>query len=62
MGKIVESYKEDQEIKDIISKIFLQPTGLQEYYLKQGLLEYRGKWVLGGFGNLKKSSVWRTSQ
>lgn len=52
--QIEESYEGDEEIQDLISKLVVDKSGPQEYYLKQGLLMFRGKWVIGSKGDLRK--------
>lgn len=54
MEQIVHSYEEDKEIGGIIAEVSVDKTGPQEYYLHQGLLQFRGKWVVGCSGNLRR--------
>lgn len=52
--QIEECYKGDMERQNLITELEIDKTGPQEYYLKQGLLMHRGKWVLGSNGELRK--------
>lgn len=52
--QIGESYDGDPEMQTLIAATTLDQSGPQEYYMRQGLLMYRGKWVLGNTGNLRR--------
>lgn len=54
MSQIEESYEGDTEIQDILTAVTVDKVGPQEYYMRQGLLMYRGKWILGKGGGLRK--------
>lgn len=43
MEQIVESYIEDQEIKELITAASMKQTGPLEYYLHEGLLQFISK-------------------
>lgn len=53
MEQIGGSYEGDQKVKDVITEISLNKWGPQEYYFVQGLLQYKGKWVIGANGDLR---------
>lgn len=56
MEQIEESYVGDSEVGKLITEAAIDKQGPQEYCLQQGLLQYRGKWVLGSTGNLRKQN------
>lgn len=53
MEQIGESYIGDQELQEIITEVFINKWGPQQYYLQQGLLKYQGRWVIGSTGELR---------
>lgn len=54
MEQIIASYEGDKELDIIITERAVVKEGPQEYYLSQGLLQYRGKWVIGSTGGLRR--------
>lgn len=52
--QIAENYVNDPEIQELIVAATVDQSGPHEYYMRQGLLMYRGKWVVGNSGNLRK--------
>ena len=54
MSQIENSYEGDSEIQEIVAAITVDKGGPQEYYFRQGLLMFRGKWVLGSKGDLRQ--------
>lgn len=54
MEQIIASYEGDKELDIIITERAVVKEGPQEYYLSQGLLQYRGKWVIGRTGGLRR--------
>lgn len=54
MEQIGESYVDDELMQKLISEYTIIQKGPQEYYMRQGLLQYRGKWVIGATGDLRR--------
>lgn len=54
MEQIISSYEGDTDVEEIITKEAIDTSGPQEYYLNQGLLQFRGKWVLGRKNGLRR--------
>lgn len=54
MEKISYSYANDTNLQQLITEVTISKDGPQEYYMQQGLLRYRGKWVIGATGELRK--------
>lgn len=53
MEQLLASYEGDEDLKEIISEAVITKAGPQQYYLINGLLQFRGKWVIGK-GDLRK--------
>lgn len=51
MEQLIHSYEGDSEVEGIMDATVVDQTRPQEYYLQQGLLQYRGKWVVKKSGN-----------
>lgn len=54
MEQIIATYEGDKELDLIITERTVMKEGPQKYYLNQGLLQYRGKWVIGCVGGLRR--------
>lgn len=54
MEQIQESYVGDEDLQQIIVATSIMKGGPQEYYMCQGLLQYKGKWVIGKNGTLRR--------
>lgn len=54
MEQIGESYVGYELIQGLIAEYTVNKEGPQEYYMRQGLLQHRGKWVIGFTGGLRK--------
>lgn len=54
MEQIITSYEGDAEVQQLITEFTVTKHGPQEYYMQQGLLKYKRKWVTGATGELRK--------
>lgn len=54
MEEISRSYEGDQEIQDLMTEALVTKAGPQQYYVVQGMLQFKGKWVIGQAGGLRK--------
>lgn len=54
MEQIEGSYEGDEEIQNIITELTVDKSGPKEYHMRKGLLLYKGKWVIGGNGGLRR--------
>lgn len=52
--QIIESYEGDEDIQQLIAESAVNLQGPREYYLSQGVLKFRNKWVIGATGNLRR--------
>lgn len=54
MEQIHTSYDDDSEIQQLITEATVVKEGPKEYYMSQGLLQYKGTWVIGASGELRR--------
>lgn len=52
--QLIESYEGDEEIHKLIAESAVDLQGPKEYYLRQGVLKFRNKWVVGSIGGLRR--------
>lgn len=54
MTQLIDSYEGDADLAQVIVELAVANMGPNEYELSHGLLKYRGRWVVGSQGNLRK--------
>lgn len=54
MVQLVDSYENDADIAQTMTELAVIKMGRNEWELEQGLLKYRGKWVIGSKGDLRR--------
>lgn len=52
--QIIDSYTGDMEMQELITEATVDKSGPKEYCFSDGLLKYRGKWVVGTNGGLRR--------
>ena len=55
--EVLESYKEDEWIKETISQVLLTPTQVPDYSYHDGILRYKKRLVVGDQGDIREKII-----
>ena len=52
--EVVDSYADDEQIKELLERLMIEPNGAGNYTLTEGMLRFKGRLVIRSKGDLKR--------